>query len=639
MPKQFTGTVDAPTNMQFGADEYVDSSNSLAGLEEASKALAATTGTFVERSLRNDILAEAAAEDSRYEEIRRTKRALYDAADNMEEEQVAKFSKQLEELTIAENQGAISGNNASIRKEALLRQYINRFPHREEEIRQLYSTTRRQIAESRASRVSDPLEAGINDVIEEATKRGTSPIAVLERRRHEDFMNKAALDAQYSAALGVDIAPQIEQAFQEHAMPIFYADAVEYVQNAWKQAQQSGSDIDAINVKRHLEAMKQGALMRVAGTINNLVAASDEPGATLPAELRNNIRSQVASLYDGMIAMADNVDSLKAYARGLEFQKNKTISALRNVDPMIRVGIDIGAPEAMFKYLSEDYPQIATVAFTQGKAGIEAMMKNAPTEMERNRLRFQMRMLGEDYTPQQQADDLKNMIQNGSPPPTTGDPYVDAVRLNALSSSVMASPHLPQEHKDKAGIAVLEAEKGDSSYLAPGRHWYTNPVRRKQLRSSEVLKSRMEEELISSTASVLRTLSEDPELSNSLVFNQDIEMDQRYAQSPWKAYKGGGPFSAQVGDRREDEARLAEQLGLESIAGSKRTWAPIIDALNNSYWIMRTMKGVAAAEEWAISILDERDALMSEQTPDEGGDEPVDVDENGVPIYSSDLTD
>lgn len=278
MPTQFTGTVDAPTNMQFGADEYVDSSNSLAGLEEASKALAATTGTFVERSLRNDILAEAAAEDSRYEEIRRTKRALYDAADNMEEEQVAKFSKQLEELTIAENQGAISGNNASIRKEALLRQYINRFPHREEEIRQLYSTTRRQIAESRASRVSDPLEAGINDVIEEATKRGTSPIAVLERRRHEDFMNKAALDAQYSAALGVDIAPQIEQAFQEHAMPIFYADAVEYVQNAWKQAQQSGSDIDAINVKRHLEAMKQGALMRVAGTINNLVAASDEPG-------------------------------------------------------------------------------------------------------------------------------------------------------------------------------------------------------------------------------------------------------------------------------------------------------------------------------------------------------------------------
>lgn len=613
MPTQFTGNVDTPTNLQFGADEYVDSSNSLAGLEEGAKALSAVTGSLVARSLQSDILSEAANEESRYEEIRRTKRALYDAADNMEEEQVAKFTRQLEELTIAENQGAISGNNAGIRKETLLRQYINRFPHREEEIRQLYSTTRRQIAESRASKVSDPIEEGIDEVITEAHKRGTSPLAVLERRRHEDFMSRAALDAQYNAALGVEIAPQIEQAFQEHALPIFYDDATGYLQAAWRKAQETGSDIDATNIKRALEMLKQKALMRVAGLINNIVAVSGEPGATLPTELRNNLRNQVAQIYDGMIAMADNADSLKAYARGLEHQKNKTISELREVDPMIRIGIDIGAPEAMFKYLAEDYPRVAAVSLTQGAAGLQAMMENAPNEMERNRLRFQLEMLGKGYTGEQRAADLKGMLENGTPPESTGDPYVDAIRTDALAGSVMTSKEMPQQFKDNAGIAILEKEKGDSSYLSPGRHWYTNPVRLHQLRSSEVLKTRMRNELTSSAATLTRSLGEDPDLANSLVFQPDPDLDQRNHKEPWKAYKSGGPFSSTTATRLEDEAALAEKMGLPSLAASKRSWGPIIDALNNQYWIIRAIDGVQKAEEWANMIMGDVDAVLQEE--------------------------
>lgn len=638
MPTKFTGNVDTPTNLEFGADEYVDNSNSLEGLEEGAKALAATSGYFVMKKLQNDILAEAAAEESRYEEIRRTKKALYDAADNKDEENVVKFGRQLEELTIAENQGAISGNNAGIRKEALLRQYINRFPHREEEIRQMYSATRRQIAEGRAAKISDPVEEGINEVLSEAIKRGTSPVAVLEKRQHEDFMNRAALDAQYNAALGVEISGKLEQAFDQNAMPIFYSDAADYIQLAWTQAQQAGSDIDAVNVKRNLELMKQGARMKVSSTINNILAASQNPSATLSADFRAAQLKKVDQLYDGIIAQAENVDSLKAYARGLEFQKNATVSEMRKVDPMLRRLIDIGAVEYAGKYLAEDYPQVASVLFTQGRAGLEALMRNAPTPMERNRLKLQMHMLGDGYDPDQQADDLAGVIQRGAPPEPTGDSYVDAVRLSAISDSVLKSSNTPPEAKDNAATAILEAEKGESTYLSPGAHWYKNPTHLRQLRGSEATKNRMREELVSSTTSMIRKMADKPQLASSLVFAQDLERDQRFHKSPWKAYPNGGPFSliqteAYGRSGQNDPNVDYEELSKAPIIGMMVPDDKVIlDSLNNSYWTIRAIDGVAAAEGWAMEILNQRDADSEAEGEGEGNKA-----EEEIPTF--DLTD
>lgn len=644
MPKQFTGNVETPTNLEFGADEFVDSSNSLEGLEQGAKALAATTGFFVQRKLQNDILAEAAAEESRYEEIRRTKKALYDAADNRDEEGVVRFGQQLEELTIAENQGAISGNNAGIRKEALLRQYVNRFPHREEEIRQLYSTTRRAIAESRAARVSDPVEEGINDVIAEATKRGTSPIAVLEQRQHQDFMNRAALDAQYNAALGAEIAPKLEQAFDQNAMPIFYADAADYIKLAERQAMAGNTDIDANVVKRNLELMKQGARMKVSATINNILAASPEPGALLSNEWRQQQLAKVDQLYDGIIKQADSADTLKAYARGLEFQKNKTVSELRKVDPILRSLIDIGAVEYAGKFLAEDYPAVASVLFTQGRAGLEAMMKNAPTAMERNRLKLQMQML-DGYDPEQQADDLTGMIQRGARPEPTGDSYVDAIRLSGLSDSVLKSSNTPPEAKDNAAVAILEAEKGESTYMGPGAHWYKNPTHLRQLRSSEGTKARMRDELVSTSAAATRRIAENPQIAANLSFAQDIERDQQFHKSPWKAYPTGGPFSIAGASQNDPNVDYEEASRWPIVGAMMPNDKVLVDTLNNAYWLVRSMDGVGAAEDWAMEILGQRDAdaqqaeadaKAKKAEEDEPFDQPTEV-EDGVPTF--DLTD
>lgn len=638
MPTQFTGNVEPPKNLQFGADSYVDSSNSLEGLEEGAKALQATTGQFVMKRLQNDILAEDATNQSRYEEIRRTKKALYDAADNRDEENVVKFGRQLEELTIAENQGAISGSNASIRKESLLRTYITRFPHREEEIRQMYSTTRRQLQEGRAAKVSDPIEEGINDVLEEAVKKGKSPISVLEDRQHNEYMDRAIKDMQYQVALGGQIAGPLEQAFDQNAMPIFFADATDYIHYAMQTAQAAGADVDAVTVKRNLEIMKQGARQKVSATINNLLAVSPEPGATLSPDFRNAQLKKVDDLYDGMIAYSENVDTLKAYARGLEFQKNKTVSELRKVDPMLRGLIDIGAVEYAGKYLAEDYPAVATVLFTQGRAGLEALLKNAQTPMERNRLKLQMHMLGDGYDPDQQAADLTGVVQSGTPPEPTGDSYVDAIRLSGITDSLIKSSNVPPEVKDNAGVAILEAEKSEGSYLGPGAHWYKNPTHLRQLSGSDSLKARMREEITGTSASVTRQLSRDPELAKSLMFAPNLEEDMKNHRYPWKAYTTGGPFGTGVISDREDKANLAALNDLDSLSQQDASAKGIVDTLNNAYWILRRIDGAPAAEDWASQILelrDEEQELIKKEKAAKEGDEEQSFDQQ--PVF--DLTD
>lgn len=620
MPKQFTGSVEPPKDMQFGANSFVDSSNSLEGLQEGAKALAGTTGTLVLRKLQSDLMSADDAEQSHADDVRRTKRKVYDAAQSGDQQAVDKFSKQLEDLTIAENQGAISGTNASVRKESLLRSYINRFPHREEEIRQTYSSTRAALQAGRAQKVSDPFEEGLDDVLKESVAKGKSPIAVLEDRQHNDFMQRAVIDFQYQANLGKSVEGEFEQAFDTHAMPVFYSQATDYITMAMSMANEGNGDIQAMTIKRNLEMQKAAALNKVSGTINNIVAAgtNNEYGApVMSSEFRAAQAKKVADMYDGFIKYADNIDTLTQYKQGLDYLKYQTLSQLRQTDPMLRALIDMGQGEWAGKYLAEDYPKVAMVRFTQGKAGIRALLNNTTNPMEKNRLKLQMQML-DNVNGEDTALDLQNIIKHGAPPVATGDPYVDAVRLSALTDSLANSPDTPPEVKDNAGTAIIEAEKADAGYLALGAHWYKNPSHLQLLSKSEPLKARVREELTGSMATLTKEISADPHVGNSLHFAVDLERDSKEHKFPWKAYKTGGPWSSQVVEKAGDvpiDPRLTSQY--EPVETAK----PIVNALNNAYWIIRRIDGAPAAEEWANQIFQQQEEDKKKAAEgDAGGD-------------------
>jgi hypothetical protein len=615
MPKQFVGSVEPPKDMQFGADSFVDRSSNAEAIAATGKALNQVGSTLINKSLRDQIVAADAQEQSQYAEVQKKKRQLYEAADRKDQVAVDKFTKELNDLTIAENQGAISGTNASIRKESLLRSYINRFPHREEELRQTYSTTRAALQAGRARMVNDPFEDGIDDVIKESVMKGKSPIQVLEDRQHADFMARAQLDFQYQVSLGKSVEGELEQAFDQHAMPRFYAQATDYINMAFRQAQtQGGGDVQVETIKRNLELMKSAAMSHVSETINAIAGArrTDEEGMPImSAEFRSAQAKKVADLFDGLIKNADNVDTLKQYQRGLEYLKYDTLANLRKVDPMLRALIDMGQGEWAGKYLAEDYPRVAAVRFTQGKAGLQALMDNAATPMERNRLKLQMMML--DNVGEDAPMDLENIVKRGAPPVSTGDPYVDAVKLSAYTDSILKSQNAPTEVKDNAGAAILETEKQDSSYLGPGAHWYKNPIHRQTLRASEPLKARMREETISMLATVSRKLKEKPELAATLMFAPNLEADMLQPKAPWKAYRTGGPFTIQGDETNPANVDFEEASRMPVFGPMVPDDKVILDTLNNAYWTIRMMDGAAKAEDWAAQILAQRDADAEEK--------------------------
>ena len=658
MPQQFTGTVESPTDLQFGADEFVDASNSLEGLSEGARALADLSGHFIRKNLQEDLLAEEANAENRESELRRLKQEWYQAADRRDEEQVNNFGQQIEELIIAERQGAINGSNASIRKEALLRSYINRFPHREEELRQIYSAHRRALQESRATKPSDPFEEAYDDIIKEAVARGKTPIQVLEDRQKADANQRTLQDLQVKAALGADIAPEVEANFDTNVLPRLHDVMFGIIDEEYQAAVQGTRDVDVNNVKRKLEAVRNTAIHQTAQTLNALVAQSSEPGATLPLEVRKAQIAKINQMFDNMLPLVDNVDSLKAMGRNLEHLKHKVMGELMQVDPILRMLIAVGAVDWAGKLLAENYPQVATMAATMGPAGVRAFIDNAPTPLERNRRIFQARAMGIDYSPEERAEDLRGVLMNGTPPAQTGDPVVDAGRLIQNTYPIIQSKHTPPEAKRNAGTAILEAEKRETTYLAPGAHWYKDKKLLSLLQGSPELAARMEEELVGATANVTRQMAELGDEVGSLTFAPQLEAESQNHSRPWKAYPNGGPFTLSLQrkpvkispfsketytpkstpNRANVDSQALAQL---PIIGDLMSFSPsaqahaIEDTLNNMYWLIRGMQGVQVAEQWAEQVLAQRDADLAVQEEARTAEEA----EGSIPTIDFDLTD
>ena len=635
MPTNFTGTVEPPKDLQFGADEFVDSSNSLEGLEEGAKALSATTGYFVGKKLQDDLLAEDAAAAAQDAELRRKKQAWYEAAQRSDTESVDRFGKEIETLTIAERQGTISGANASIRKESVLRSYVNRFPHREEELRQVYSAQRRLLQEGRAGKTSDPFEEAYDDILKESVARNKTPIQVLEDRQKKDANERFLQDTQVAAAAGAMIAPQVEQNFDQNVLPRVHDALYSTLKFAYEQSQMSGRDIDAMNVKRQVEAMHQGARFQVSKVLNDLVANSEEPGAQLSPEFRNQQLAKIDSMFTSVMPYLDNVDSLKAIGRNLEHLKYKTMDELMRLDPMMRMLISVGAVDWAGKFLAEQYPQVATMAATHGPAGVQAFIDNAPTEMERNRRKFQARMIGLDYSPEERATDLGGVVETGQPPAQTGDPYIDAGRLTINTDPLIKSKDVPPEVKRNAGTAILEAEKRETSYLAPGAHWYKNKDHLNLVRSSPELQARMEQEVEGSTASVIRKMREHPELSSSITFVPNLEADMQNHKQPWKAYQSGGPFSMQGAEQNAGNVDFQQVAQLPVFGMMVPDDKVILDTLNNMYWLIRGTKGAGPAEDWASQVLSQNEADQEAAA----GEEEAKKNEEDAPFDIVELTD
>lgn len=602
MPKQFTGEVSPPADMKFGADQFVDTSNPLEALPQTMKQLEAASHGLVLQSVSKQFQAEQTGQDELYSQARQAKRGLYDASLAGDEQAISKYSSQLENLKIAERQGAISGQNSQIRQESLLKQTINRYPHLEEEIRQTYSSTRAR-AQSEREQFKDPIEEGMDDLIKRATSAGRSPAQQLDIEKSQQDFTTFSQNTQMRAMLGNDLQNEFSAAIDKDFGNMAFAEMTNWLNWAQNMSQQN-PDFNAEQAKAQFQILKGQVLGQFQQSVNNMLRNSPNPDAVLSRDFIVSKRNEIAKQFDDFASGIDSMDTLKAKQRAMELGKYRGLEKLRQYDPLIAWMVTVN-PDKAPDFVFTDWEKTRNVMVNGGISRLNVLIDNA-TGPEATRMRFQRDMLS-GWDGLSQRDYMEKMAGQGGVPESTGEPIVDATRVNAVGSAVLNSNNVTPEMKTNTASALMQAEQVYSKpgeYLAPSEVWYKDATRRATLRTNEGAKKEMTQNVESSTPGIIRNLEGSGSLE-ALSFTPQLEQDQKAGANPWSVYPSGGPWAASQGQVNSEITALEAKSGMSSNPSnlSGKT-INAVKALNNNYWIMRAMYGPAKAEDYSSEVKD-----------------------------------
>lgn len=602
MADKFTGGVDTPTNLQFGANEFVDTSNPLEALPDAAKALAEGTGLLATRSAQAVFDEQTNAEKDYYTKAREAKQGLWEASrpEARDDEAVAKYSQQLMDLKIAEKQGLISGANSQIRQETILKQTINRFPHREEEIRRMYSSTRARAALER-EQFKDPIEEGIDAMVSRAFGAGRTPAEQIDFERAAEAYTVFKQNAEMRATLGTDLQNEFSEMIDRNFSTLAYAEVANWLKVARSQFEQDPT-MTVEMAKGQLEQVKTQILLGYQRTVNDIVRRSPNPDAVLSRDFVTSKRSEVAKMIDDLGAGITSMDQLVAKQRMMEWGKQLGYEKLMKYDPLLAWTV-VSNPEKGAAFILGDWDKTEHIMRTAGVSELNVIIQNS-TGAEKTRLQFQRDMiLG--WNGLSQSEYFDDMLGRGVAPPTTGMPEVDAARTNAVISNALNSSNATPEMKTNAAKAALDVEKKYSKpgeYVGPSAVWYKDPARRNALRSDPQFQEQMKTEVENSAANLIQNIT-DAGAASSISYLRQAEFEP--TDKPWSLYTQGGPFVSTQADVSHTDKLNTTTL----VAGDLRK---AVLGLNHMFWIKTVMEGGSAADQWAMTVLREAEQVEKE---------------------------
>lgn len=627
MPREFSGNVQTPTDLRFGADEFVDDGGH--DLDKVAKSLGALNTameTQAVRQYRDQEQVEVNNQEELYGQARKLKRGIYDSALAGDDAAISDYTNKLENLKIAERQGAISGTNGQIRKESLLRTYINRFPHLEDELRRSYSSVHAQ-ARAEREQFKDPIEEGIDDAIKQATASGMDVGEYLNMQHRQKKIELDTKELELQAKMGTNVENQVDNMFTDvvHTEQMRVNNLME---RTIRELSQQGVEFNAEKVAGDINNWKQQAMIEARRVLYGIRDRSDYPDGVMSREFVDSRVKQIGDLYDEKVKFAGSFDTLKEYTRAREIGKERNIASLSKYDPMLGFMLSMD-PEKAGEIVFKDWYPNEQVYLNGGLSRYNVLIQQADTAgdtMTGVRMRFQKNLLNSWYGDGKAvAHDVKRAMEDGEPPEPTGYPEVDANKLNMITTSMLNSPNVKPEQKAKVASAALKAEKywsGPGEYLAPSKLWYTDPARRNVLRANDPMRKEMTTNIENGTTDIVRQI-DDPQIAAGMMFAPQMEEETKFTREPWRAYRNGGPWSSP----HINKPQVARSTSMS--AANPKT-EQTIKALNDSYWIMRGMHGPQKAEEWAMQVQD----LLGQAANPEEGDE---LGEEETPTF--DLTD
>jgi hypothetical protein len=618
MPKQFTGSVDAPSDIRFGADEYVDTSNALEQLPAAADAFAKATSSLVLRSYSEQQQSAINQQEELYTEARAAKRGMYEGALAKDTVSVNEYAQKLEDLKIAERQGAITGSNSQIRQETLLKSFINRFPHLEEEFRQKYSSTRAR-AQAEREQFKDPIEKGMDALLERSYAQGRNPVRQIEYEQAKADLEMKKEMLSYRSMLGQSIQNDVDILFENQGRHGAIMDVHDYISSVVNMADQGGTEIDAEQAKADLRTRAELYKRDWRIYLADVISKSETPSAVLSKEYVDGKMKEIDQIYNDQISTIDSFDTLRQLKRASEITQYKTLNEVAEVSPLIGFFVK-AAPDVAIDQVLKGYDRTKRMVQNGGMAAIQVLKDQSPN-YDSEIIDFHLKMMGSYFKDgRAQQKDFDRSMNLGAGLAPSGSTQLDAARVNLVTQTVLENPGFDPEVKANAVRSAVESEKQLSrpgEYLAPSRSFYTDPIKRKTLQENPRAKQEMTQTLENDAPGILNSFQNVEGLS-TLRFATQLEQDLGMRE-PWLAYPTGGPWSSTLVSNPRDMNRAGGTWieGLGRLAGSP---SAVVAALNNSYWVYRTMHGPQAAEQYANDIqelIEERLTTAKEEAEEE----------------------
>lgn len=643
MPKQFTGSVDAPANLRFGANEFVDDSNSLEQLPAAAKALATASTNLVLHSFADQQNAEITKQDELYSEARTAKQGMYDSALAGDTAAVNEYASKLSDLKVAERQGAISGTNSQIRQETLLKSYINRYPHLEETIRQQYSSTRAR-AQSEREQFKDPIEAGMDALLERSYAAGRNPARQIEFEQGKADLEMKKEMLTYNSMLGTNIQPDVDVLFENQGRLGAVMDVQNYISQLVNDSVASGREISADEAKAGLRTRAELYKRDWRIYLSDIISKSKTPEAVLSKEYVDGKLSEIDKIFNDQASMIDSVDTLNALARASEISKHRTLNEIAEIHPVFGMLARL-SPNTIGEVVFDRFSERKRIFLNGGMSALQ-IEKEKSTGIDSALIDFQIPLFGTyKKDGKAQARDLETSFQRGAALQPSGSTQLDAARVGLVTSTVLESgTAFDEEQKANALRSAVESEKQLSrpgEYFAPSHTFYTNPARAQELRENPRAKMEMTQTLENDAPGIVANVRDPVELG-ALFFKPQMEAEANNARShsrasktPWDLYPAGGPWgSSLIPASQAMPPQMAStwlgriSRGAQNHPGGTGLATPtgraplrqsggigvIIGALNNDYWIWRNMHGAASAEAHARDIMEEINKSMKEMT-------------------------
>lgn len=617
MPRDFYNSLDTvnlgPEN--FREDLEFDQDGKLEGLTDALNATADISNLFVLENFERQNKQAQDQEDELYTKARELKRGIYEAGIAGDSKTELQFQAALEDLKKAERQGAITGANGAIRQEALLKNYVNRYPHLEESFRKSYSSTRAR-AEASKEQFEDPIEAGMDSLIKEATSQGYTVAQWLSIKTAQQDLELQTKRLQMKSMLGQQIEDDVNLEFENNVIPLAVADAQRTLTGLVQYANQKGIEFDGNKFKADFILAGKRAAGQVAARLNDIVKRSPAPDASLSRTFIDDKRREVEKVYEDIVASGvfDSYDTLSSMERGLKIGSIQGLKELAKFSPLLAELVRLN-PKEGYELIYKDFNKI----FEEYKKGrtdfAKILIQNNPNGLDAARVKYQLDVINR-WGGKELAADYRSFVEDGAPPAPTGDPDVDAGKVSILAQTVLGSPSTTSQQKTQAVRGALEAEKLNSKeFIGPSPVWFRNPVRLNALRNNPEAAKIMDDEIESSAAAAAQAIAANVQAQSELYFSPRYEEEPD--NEPWKIYKSpigfgvGGPFELAGFAQNPDGSRKAPKSGGYRVAaggtGARAAFvSPVanhVQALNDMYWTYRSIHGLTEANRWAEQVL------------------------------------